>query len=175
MIGDTASDLDLSDPGSVTSDEEESDDSSSVSRSQPGRSRSRASSQTSFTSITAPSTGASALSSLSLDHDHIAEAEFLHEVKASLDRAFAEGHSVDNASVELKTLRMASNVELARVREAVIKQIVEHIKVVDDAGAQRKEIAGVVGRWGELINKIGGVDAVETVSLLQVRRFRAVA
>ncbi|EIN07464.1 nucleotide-diphospho-sugar transferase [Punctularia strigosozonata HHB-11173 SS5] len=163
-IGDTASDLDLSDPGSVTSDEES--DSSSSEGSPLARSRSRASSQTSLTSLTAPST---ALSSLSLDPEHAAEAEFHREVKASLDRAFAEGHSVDNAAVELKTLRMASNVDIAKVREAVIKQIVEHIKVVDDAAAQRKEISSVVGRWGELINKIGGADPVETVSLLQVR------
>lgn len=54
-----------------------------------------------------------------------AEKEFRAEVKQSLDRAFYEDHSVDNAAVELKTLRMASNVSLTRVREAVIAAIVE--------------------------------------------------
>lgn len=64
---------------------------------------------------------------------------------------------------------MASNVSLTRVREAVIAAIVERIPLVDsNAVQQRKEIASVIGRWGALIDKIGGVDAVETVSLLQV-------
>jgi len=99
----------------------------------------------------------------------MADAEFQTEVQQSLERAFAEGHSVENASVELKTLRMASNVPLRRVKEAVVAAIVEKIKVVDgDAGLQRKEIGAVVGRWGELIDRIGGVDPVETVSILQV-------
>lgn len=98
-----------------------------------------------------------------------AEKEFRTEVKQSLDRAFAEGHSVDNAAVELKTLRMASNVSLTRVREAVISAIVERISIVNTGAAQqRKEISSVIGRWGALIDKIGGVDAVETVCLLQV-------
>jgi len=97
----------------------------------------------------------------------MAESEFRTEVLQSLDRAFAEGHSVDNAAVELKTLRMASNVPLSRVRESVIGAIVERIKIVDGAGPQRNEIASVVGRWGALIDKIGGVDAVETISMLQ--------
>ena len=95
--------------------------------------------------------------------------EFEAEVKQSLERAFAEGHSVDNAAVELKTLRMASNVPLTQVRRAVVAAIVERIEIIPEGGlAQRKEIAGVVGRWGELIDRIGGVDPVETVTVLQV-------
>ena len=100
----------------------------------------------------------------------IAESEFRAEVTQSLERAFAEGHSVDNAAVELKTLRMASNVPLSRVREAVVAAIVEQIKVVEGAIPQRKEIARIVGRWGSLINKIGGVDPVGTILILQVSR-----
>lgn len=98
----------------------------------------------------------------------MAEYEFRVEAKQSLERAFAEGHSVDNAAVELKTLRMASNVPLSRVREAVVGAIVERIKIGGEVTEQRKEIASVVSRWGELINKIGGVDAVETITVLQV-------
>lgn len=99
----------------------------------------------------------------------MADAEFRTEVAQSLERAFAEGHSVDNASVELKTLRMASNVPLIRVKEAVVAAIVEQIPMVEgNAASQRKEISRVIGRWGELINRIGGVDPVETISVLQV-------
>jgi translation initiation factor eIF-2B subunit epsilon len=95
-------------------------------------------------------------------------------VELSLERAFAEGHSVDNAAVELKTLRMASNVPLIRVREAVVAAIVEQINIVEGGGApQRKEIVSVVSRWGNLINQIGGVDAVETVAVLQVGELHA--
>ena len=86
----------------------------------------------------------------------------------SLARAFAEGHSLDNASVELKTLRMASNVPLRKVREAVVAAIVERIPLGGGAAEQRKGIADVVERWGELINAIGGVDGVETTTILQV-------
>jgi translation initiation factor eIF-2B subunit epsilon len=85
----------------------------------------------------------------------------------SLDRAFSEGHSLENASVELKTLRMASNVPLRRVREAVVASIVERIPLVEGAVPQRAEIKRWVDRWGDLINLIGGVDGVETVSILQ--------
>ena len=99
----------------------------------------------------------------------MADAEFRTEVTQSLERAFAEGHSVDNAAVELKTLRMASNVPLIRVKEAVVAAIVEQIPMVEgDAVSQRKEIYRVIGRWGELINRIGGVDPVETIGILQV-------
>jgi translation initiation factor eIF-2B subunit epsilon len=63
---------------------------------------------------------------------------------------------------------MASNVPLSHVREAVIAAIVERIKIVQGGvAAQRQEITSVVGRWGALINKIGGVDAVETIAVLQ--------
>ena len=96
------------------------------------------------------------------------EQEFQTEVRLSLERAFSEGHSLDNASVELKTLRMASNVPLRRVREAVVAGIVENLPLVEGAVPQRVEIKKWVDRWGELINLIGGVDGVETVSILQV-------
>jgi hypothetical protein len=101
----------------------------------------------------------------------MADKEFRSEVRQSLERAFAEDHSVDNAAVELKTLRMASNVPLSRVREGVVSAIVEKIPVVEEAAKQRVEVQRTIGRWGELINRIGGVDAVETVTLLQVGFF----
>lgn len=70
--------------------------------------------------------------------------------------------------MELKTLRMASNVSLRLVRDAVIAGIVNRIKIADDAISQRKEIASMIARWGGLIDRIGGVDPVETIEILQV-------
>ena len=155
--GDEASDLDISDLGSVTSDtESESDDAESDVR----------------IYHTGPSDGPLSVDVAVASLPGMAETEFSTEVKQSLERAFTEGHSVDNAAVELKTLRMASNVPLTRVREAVVAAIVEHIPLVEGGGAaQRKEISSVIGRWGPLIDRIGGMDAVETVCILQVRMY----
>ncbi|KAG2367497.1 nucleotide-diphospho-sugar transferase [Suillus spraguei] len=157
-IGDNASDLVLSDPGSVTSSSSESDsdddDDEHFYDSNP------ASSTTSLP-LSTPS-------NLVAQADSAVISEFQQEVKQSLDRAFAEGHSVDNAAVELKTLRMASNVSLRLVREAVIAAIVSRIKIIAGGGIpQRQEIASMIARWGGLIDKIGGVDPVETVEILQ--------
>ncbi|KAL1745637.1 nucleotide-diphospho-sugar transferase [Schizophyllum fasciatum] len=97
-----------------------------------------------------------------------AEHEFQKEVAQSLERAFLEGHSVDNAAVELKTLRMASNVPLLRVRESVVAAIVERIPIIaGDPAGQRSRIQHMIIRWGGLINQIGGMDPVETILVLQ--------
>lgn len=96
----------------------------------------------------------------------LADAEFKSEATASLERAWSEGHAVDNAAVELKTLRMASNVPLGRVREAVIGFLMD--KINGGEGEPRDKVRKVIGRWGGLITAIGGVDAVETIATLQV-------
>ena len=151
--------MELSDPGSVTSSD---DNESSDEDDDDFNLGALASSSTSSLPL-------STTTNLTATADAHLEEEFRREVELSLERAFSEGHSVDNAAVELKTLRMASNVPLIRVREAVIGAIVERISIVEGGGIpQRKEIASTILRWGDLINRIGGVDAVETVSVLQV-------
>ncbi|KAF5391348.1 hypothetical protein D9757_002006 [Collybiopsis confluens] len=155
-LGDSASDLAFSDPGSESDEGEySSDEDSEFDRVRLGN---LANSSTTSISLDVPVDAA----------DATAESEFQNEVRLSLDRAFVEEHSVDNAAVELKTLRMASNVPLSRVREAVVSAIVERIKIIEGGGIpQRQEIAHIISRWGPLINRIGGVDAVETISALQ--------
>jgi translation initiation factor eIF-2B subunit epsilon len=164
LAGDTASDLFPSDD-EFSSSSDDDDDSETDASSFPALSRS--SSRSSFSSSSHHHHSSStAIHTLS---DAAAESEFRAEVQQSLERAFAEGHSIDNAAVELKTLRMASNVDLKRVREAVVAAIVEKMQIIPgDAAAQRKEIVNVLGRWGPLIDRIGGVDPVETVEVLQV-------
>ncbi|CAL1704887.1 unnamed protein product [Somion occarium] len=161
-IGDPASDLPLEYEGTESdsdASERESDESDLEMHA-----LSRISSATSTSAISTSTPGLN----IHTLHDAAAYSEFQAEVTQSLDRAFAEGHSVDNAAVELKTLRMASNVPLRKVREAVVASIVERIEVVEgDAAAQRREISKMVGRWGPLIDKIGGVDPVETIEVLQ--------
>jgi translation initiation factor eIF-2B subunit epsilon len=156
LIGEDSSPEDFSDIPSESSSESDSDDSDSDGGLDPR-------------SLTAPSDISLPLG-VPLVGQPMGQSEFETEVTQSLERAFAEGHSVDNAAVELKTLRMASNVPLTHVRRAVVAAIVEKIRIVPEGGlSQRKEIAGVIGRWGELINQIGGVDAIETITLLQVK------
>jgi len=157
---DDFADLVPSDPGSVTSDEEGSEETDDDDDDDESASQ-NASVTSSITS--APSVPNATTAVVSAD-DH----EFQTEVRLSLDRAFYEGHSLENASVELKTLRMASNVPLRRVREGVVAGIVERIPLIEGAVPQRAEIKKWVDRWGDLINLIGGVDGVETVSILQV-------
>jgi translation initiation factor eIF-2B subunit epsilon len=163
-LGDTASDLELSDEGSVTgsSSDSDSDDNSDVG----ALGLSLGSSTTSLSHQDLAVEGKSAVADLA---DAQALREFSAEVEASLARSFSEDHAVDDAAVELKTLRMASNVPLRRVREAVVAKIVNTIPLVaDDLAKQRKAIAQVIERWGDLIDQIGGADAVETVQVLQV-------
>lgn len=160
-LGDNAPDLYVSDAESISTDESSS--SESEVEDNPDESPSSASSSA---SISTPTTLSKSISKKEL--------EFKVEVAQSLERAFEEGHSVDNAAVELKTLRMASNVPLARVREGIIAALVGRIRVVnpeEGPAKQNAEVEKVVERWGELINEIGGVDGVETISILQVSVF----
>jgi len=154
-LGDDFDDLVSSDRGSITSEDESSDDTDDG----DDGSVSQNASVSSSVASAPPALNAAAISPV--------EEEFQTEVRLSLDRAFSEGHSLENASVELKTLRMASNVPLRRVREAVVAGIVERIPLVEGAVPQRAEITRWVDRWGDLINLIGGVDGIETVSILQ--------
>jgi translation initiation factor eIF-2B subunit epsilon len=145
-------DLQRYEPDSSSSEEDDSDDES--------EDEDEASAHSSTTST--PSTAiASKLNS-------IADEEFQKEVVASLERAWSEGHTVENAAVELKTLRMASNVPLLRVREAIVRFLLDKIEC--GVGEIRDKIRKIVPRWGALINAIGGVDEVETIEVLQVRR-----
>lgn len=94
-----------------------------------------------------------------------AQNDFMSECEQSLDRSFAEGHTVDNAAIELKTLRMASNVPLGEVRDVVIPFI---LKRCNGAGG----VATTIERWGGLISSLTGnqQDAMAD-SLLAVQRF----
>ncbi|KAN0063957.1 translation initiation factor eIF-2B epsilon subunit, GEF [Thecaphora frezii] len=93
-------------------------------------------------------------------------AEFKTEAQASLERAFEEGHTVDNAAIELKTLRMASNVPLTEVRITVIPFVLSKC----DAD-KPKETVETLDRWGGLIQSVAADDEVD--ALIVVQRFCA--
>lgn len=95
--------------------------------------------------------------------------EFATEARLSLERAFVEEHRIEDAAIELKTMRMSSNVLHRQVRQVVIEFLVDKIDVAGDAAAQKQSIGKVIGRWGPLLNELGALDGQETVELLQVR------
>ncbi|KAG0657642.1 hypothetical protein C6P46_006296 [Rhodotorula mucilaginosa] len=77
------------------------------------------------------------------------QSEFVTECVHSLDRSFAEGHTVDNAAIELKTLRMASNVPLNEVRAVVVPYVLRRAGGASGA-------ADTLERWGGLIASLTG-------------------
>ena len=124
-------DLVLSDSGSIMSEDERPSDSDDNDFSQ----------NTSLASLVTSLPAASAAITVSAS-----EQEFQTEVRLYLERAFSEGYSLENASVELKTLRIASNVPLRHVREAVVASIVEKILLVEGAAGQHADIKKWVER-----------------------------
>jgi len=93
--------------------------------------------------------------------------DFKSECIQSLERAFEEGHTVDNAAIELKTLRMASNVDLGLVKDVLVLFLVKHITIMEDSAQQRVEVNKLIGRWGGLVAALGADDAVENLILFQ--------
>src|SRR5947207_4789015 len=70
--------------------------------------------------------------------------EFYTEAEESLSRAFLENHSVENAMIELKTLRMATNVTFHEVREAIVSALMGIVIT------QPTRVGAMFGKWGEL-------------------------
>lgn len=105
------------------------------------------------------------LESLMPDAASTKQSDFLSECRQSLDRSFAEGHTVDNAAIELKTLRMASNVPLGEVRQFVIPYILER------CGEGAKDASAVLDRWGGLVANLTGdqEEAMEHCLLIAQR------
>ncbi|SNX87525.1 related to Translation initiation factor eIF-2B epsilon subunit [Melanopsichium pennsylvanicum] len=88
--------------------------------------------------------------------------EFRVEATASLERAFEENHTVDDAAIELKTLRMASNVPLKEVRKTVIGFI--FTKCEPD---RPKEMLKLLDKWCPLISVVAVDDQIEALATAQ--------
>lgn len=78
----------------------------------------------------------------------------------SLDRAFDDNATVENALLELKTLRMASNVPQARLRAAVV------VYLCQKGGTSAVEAVKIVSRWGGLLAGLIGEDEDAMVDAL---------
>lgn len=88
--------------------------------------------------------------------------EFRSEATASLERAFEENHTVDDAAIELKTLRMASNVPLKEVRRTVIGFILQKCDP-----EQPKQMLKVLDKWCPLISVVAVDDQIEALATVQ--------
>lgn len=100
------------------------------------------------------------------------DAAFKRECISSLERSLGEGHTVDNAAIELKTLRMASNVALKDVIGVVIPYLCDHVTVQesDPASVVVASVNKLVTRWGGLVDSLtGGTQGgmVEALFFLQ--------
>ena len=93
--------------------------------------------------------------------------EFYTEAEESLSRAFLENHSVDNAAIELKTLRMATNVTFHEVREAIISALM-NVYITTPANA-----AKLFKKWGGLLHKFEEDAEAEVDSVMIMQRFFA--
>jgi translation initiation factor eIF-2B subunit epsilon len=152
----------VDDAGSDTSGSESSTASESESEESESESASASGSPTSFTL----SRSGSDIPSLSLD---TSISDFRAECVQSLERAFTEGHTVENAAIELKTLRMATNVPLKLVKEVVASFMIQRIKWdPQNPTGNTRAVDVIVARWGGLIQGLGGDDPVETLLIFQV-------
>ena len=100
-----------------------------------------------------------------------ADAAFERECTSSLERSFSEGHTVENAAIELKTLRMASNVPLRQVVSVVVPFMCRQVQGKLGASAAPAEVSravnGLVERWGDLVASLtGGQESGQVEALL---------
>jgi translation initiation factor eIF-2B subunit epsilon len=93
--------------------------------------------------------------------------EFYTEAVESLSRAFHENHSVDNALIELKTLRMATNVTFHEVREAIISAI---MSVVSSGSVKMEEM---LDKWGILLAPFTEDEDAQVDLALSLQRYFA--
>ena len=87
------------------------------------------------------------LPSLSLD---VVPPAFFTEAAASLERAYEEDHSVENALLELRTLVMGYNAGIDRAREEVSRFLMGKIDFKGNAPAVLKSATSIWSRWGEM-------------------------
>ncbi|KAJ3068743.1 hypothetical protein HK102_007097, partial [Quaeritorhiza haematococci] len=107
--------------------------------------------------------GSAKLGGRDLDDD---DSENPHlEIAATLDRAFAENHSIDIAALELNTLKMALNIGFHDLRKVVIPGIVGRI----DSTKMPASAKELLGKWSGLLHKLihSEEDQVDSLNILQ--------
>ncbi|CAG8451819.1 3532_t:CDS:10 [Ambispora leptoticha] len=96
--------------------------------------------------------------------------DFSREVAQTLERAFAEGHTVENTVLELKALKMASNATFHDLRTVVIPCVLGQIDTQKFLFANQKEFAShVLTQWSPLISEVihSSFDQLDALYILQ--------
>lgn len=75
---------------------------------------------------------------------------FYSEARYSLERAFAEGHSVENAQLELKTLVMGYNSGIDAAREEVVNFFMSKTSIDGGAAKILGDATKIWARWGKM-------------------------
>lgn len=109
----------------------------------------------------------SSLPMASLTLDSGPEPKFYSEAGESLDRAFEEGHSVQNALLEFKTLVMGYNAGLDRGREEVVKFFMSKCPSTGGAAQILQGSEKVWERWGKMAVGMS-TDAANIILDIQV-------
>lgn len=106
-------------------------------------------------------------SSASGHSDVLTNEEFYIEAEESLSRAFLENHSLENATIELKTLRMATNVTFHEVREAIV------VALMNVVLTQPAKMGGMLSKWGDLLRRFMEDREAEVDVVFCVQRYFA--
>ncbi|CAG8786163.1 14276_t:CDS:10 [Dentiscutata erythropus] len=99
--------------------------------------------------------------------------EFFKEVSQTLERAFLDGHTVDIASLELNTLRMASNTTFHDLRVGVIPTILGQVDnenfLTSTEEVNVVQYKRILEKWGPLIGKLihSRQDQIDALHILQ--------
>ena len=106
-------------------------------------------------------------SSASGSSDILNNEEFYAEAEESISRAFLENHSIENATIELKTLRMAINVTFHEVREAIVSALMGIVLTTP------AKVGAMFGKWGELLEKFTEDDEAKLDVVFICQKFFA--
>ncbi|KAI9316229.1 nucleotide-diphospho-sugar transferase [Dichotomocladium elegans] len=100
-------------------------------------------------------------------HDAHSSAEFRKEIAQTLDRSIRENHSVEEAAIEITSLRMSHNGSYDLVREVMIPMLLDSVDVSKNAASS---IRAMLNKWAALIIKAthGREDQVHVLRLFQI-------
>ena len=87
------------------------------------------------------------------------------EILDTLERSFKENHSIENAVLELNTLKMALNIRFDDIRAGVIPTLLDRLVSLDMAGVYQ-----VLDRWGGLLKNFvhNDEDVLDCLNITEV-------
>ncbi|WVR03095.1 hypothetical protein IAU60_000084 [Kwoniella sp. DSM 27419] len=78
-------------------------------------------------------------------------AAFYSEARDSLRRAYEEGHQIENAVIEFRTLVLSYNAGLDRAREEIVKFFLSKVDLTQGAAGILRSTTAVFSRWAPFV------------------------